>query len=56
MERQLVSHYYIPPVNYGMVEDDMYRSGQPSELNYPFLERMRLRKVLYLASEDPSQS
>ena len=56
IEHQMVSHYYIPPVNYGLVEDDLYRSGQPNELNFPFLERLGLKNVLYLASEDPPQS
>jgi hypothetical protein len=56
IQHQMVSHYYIPPVNYGLVEDDLYRSGQPNELNFPFLERLGLKNVLYLASEDPPQS
>ena len=45
--------YYIPPVNFGMVEDNLYRSGQPGELNFPFLEKLKLKKILYLSNEDP---
>lgn len=46
--------YFIPPVNYGMIEEDLYRSGQPNELNFPFLERLNLRKIIYLAAEEPN--
>ena len=40
--------------NFGWVEEDLYRSGQPNELNFPFLERLRLKKILFLSPEDPS--
>ncbi|EQC28392.1 hypothetical protein SDRG_13721 [Saprolegnia diclina VS20] len=46
--------YFIPPVNYGMIEEDLYRSGIPNELNFPFLERLNLRKIVYLAPEEPN--
>jgi tyrosine-protein phosphatase OCA1 len=44
---------YIPPLNYGMVEEDLHRSGQPNELNFPFMERLGLRTVVYLSPDDP---
>ncbi len=43
---------FIPPQNFGMVEQDLYRSAQPNELNYPFLEKLHLRTVIYLAPDD----
>jgi protein-tyrosine phosphatase family protein len=45
---------FIPPPNFGMVEDGLYRSGHPSELNFPFLESLALRQIIYLAPDDPS--
>lgn len=39
-----------------MVEEDLYRSGQPNELNFPFLEKLQLKTILFLAAEDPSQA
>lgn len=42
----------IPPTNFGMIEDDMYRSGLAIELNFAFLEQLRLKTMLYLASEE----
>ena len=42
----------IPPVNFGMVEENLYRSGLPTELNFPFLERLRLKKIIYLAQDE----
>lgn len=44
----------IPPTNFGIVEEDLYRSGMPNELNFPFLERLQLRTIIYLSTEDPS--
>lgn len=44
----------IPPPNFGMVEDALYRSGQPSELSFPFLEKLRLKSIIWLAPEDPN--
>ncbi|KAJ3200566.1 tyrosine-protein phosphatase required for protection against superoxide stress (By similarity) [Dinochytrium kinnereticum] len=41
--------------NFGMVEEDLYRSGQPNELNFPFLEKLGLKTVIYLAPEEPNQ-
>ncbi|KAJ3089430.1 tyrosine-protein phosphatase required for protection against superoxide stress (By similarity) [Quaeritorhiza haematococci] len=37
-----------------MVEDELYRSGQPNELNFPFLEKLGLRTVIFLAPEEPN--
>ena len=45
---------YIPPPNFGMVEDYLYRSGQPSELHFPFLEKKKLKRIIWLAPEEPS--
>lgn len=42
-------------MNFGMVEDDLYRSGQPNELNFPFLEKLNLKTVIFLAPEEPNQ-
>ncbi|EAS66873.1 hypothetical protein ACTFIW_001068 [Dictyostelium discoideum] len=47
--------HHIPPLNFGMVADDLYRSGQPNELNFPFLEKLQLKKIIFLAPDDPSQ-
>jgi hypothetical protein len=47
--------HYIPPINYGMVEEDLYRSGQPNVLNFPFLERLNLKTIIWLAPDDPTQ-
>ena len=38
------------------VEDNLYRSGHPTELNFPFLERLHLKKILYLSPESPPQA
>ncbi|KAJ5072004.1 tyrosine-protein phosphatase oca1-related [Anaeramoeba ignava] len=45
----------IPPINFGMVEDDLYRSGFPNELNFPFLEKLALKTIISLGPEDLPQ-
>lgn len=44
----------IPPSNFGLIEADMYRSGMVNELNLTFLEQLRLRTIVYLSYEEPS--
>ena len=44
----------FPPQNFGYVEQHIFRSAQPNELNFPFLEKLRLKTVLWLAPEDPN--
>lgn len=45
----------IPPINFGIVEADLFRSGMPNELNFPFLERLQLKTIIYLATDDVSE-
>eukprot|EP01112_Ceratiomyxa_fruticulosa_P005641 TRINITY_DN1638_c0_g1_i2.p1 TRINITY_DN1638_c0_g1~~TRINITY_DN1638_c0_g1_i2.p1 ORF type:complete len:171 (-),score=28.78 TRINITY_DN1638_c0_g1_i2:85-597(-) len=46
---------FIPPMNFGMVADDLYRSGQPNELNFPFLEKLNLKRIIFLGDEPSPQ-
>lgn len=39
---------YVPPLNFSLVEDGIYRSGFPMPVNYPFLEQLRLKTIIYL--------
>ena len=50
-----MSQVLIPPPFFGMVEEDLYRCGEPNELSYPFLERLDLKTILYISSDDPSR-
>lgn len=47
---RLTMHLF-PPQNFGAVEEGIYRSGLPSELNYRFLESLQLRTVIVLSPE-----
>ncbi|KAL7750604.1 tyrosine-protein phosphatase required for protection against superoxide stress (By similarity) [Sorochytrium milnesiophthora] len=49
------SQHFIPPLNFGLVEDDLYRAGQPNDLNFPFLEKLGLKTIVWLAPEEPNQ-
>jgi tyrosine-protein phosphatase OCA1 len=33
-------------MNFGLLEKDLYRSGQPNELNFPFLEKLGLKTIV----------
>jgi hypothetical protein len=54
-ERERAMSYFVPPCNYGMVEYDLSRSGQCHQLNFPFLERLHLKTIIYLSHDEPSQ-
>ncbi|KAL0234354.1 hypothetical protein PCE1_001390 [Barthelona sp. PCE] len=45
---------FVPPINFGCVEHGIYRSGFPAALNFPFLETLNLRTIVYLANQPPS--
>eukprot|EP01004_Peranema_trichophorum_P010218 NODE_8988_length_629_cov_35.065217_g8360_i0.p1 GENE.NODE_8988_length_629_cov_35.065217_g8360_i0~~NODE_8988_length_629_cov_35.065217_g8360_i0.p1 ORF type:complete len:165 (-),score=14.48 NODE_8988_length_629_cov_35.065217_g8360_i0:65-559(-) len=45
---------YIPPVNFGYVEDNVFRSGEPKEKNFSFIETLKLKTVIVLSPEGPN--
>ncbi|MCO5599773.1 putative tyrosine phosphatase family protein [Meira miltonrushii] len=46
----------VPPPNFGMVEENLYRSGAPDLLNLPFLETLALKSIIWLAPEEPEEA
>lgn len=39
---------YVPPLNFSLVEDGIYRSGFPQPVNYEFLKKLKLKLIIYL--------
>ncbi|KAK6457198.1 tyrosine phosphatase family-domain-containing protein [Scheffersomyces xylosifermentans] len=39
---------YVPPLNFSLVEDKIYRSGFPMPINYPYLKQLGLKTIIYL--------
>ena len=39
---------YVPPLNFSLVEDGIYRSGFPMPINYPFLQQLKIKTIIYL--------
>ncbi|KAK7205357.1 protein-tyrosine phosphatase [Myxozyma melibiosi] len=48
-------HKLVPPLNFCPVEDQLYRSGQPTPINFPFVAGLALKAVIWLEMEDPSE-
>ncbi|BBN05176.1 tyrosine-protein phosphatase SIW14 [Marchantia polymorpha subsp. ruderalis] len=46
----------IPPLNFAMVDQGVYRSGYPNSKNFTFLHKLRLRSVIYLCPEPYPES
>ena len=44
----------IPPPQFGMVDDDIYRSAEPIDVNFPFLDSLHLRCIVCLSPSPPS--
>nr|XP_043634185.1 tyrosine-protein phosphatase DSP3-like [Erigeron canadensis] len=40
-----------PPINFATVEDGIYRSGFPEPANFPFLQTLNLKSVIFLCKE-----
>ncbi|QLG70357.1 hypothetical protein HG535_0A02960 [Zygotorulaspora mrakii] len=59
-EHVLIAHgpqrRIVPPLNFCPVERHLYRSGQPSPVNFPFLLNLNLRTIIWLANEEPQDS
>lgn len=41
----------IPPANFSVVEDGIFRSGLPNPSNFGFLKTLNLRSIIYLCPE-----
>eukprot|EP01135_Chromosphaera_perkinsii_P005810 Nk52_evm10s366 gene=Nk52_evmTU10s366 len=48
---QLRPIVYVPPLNFGVVIPGVYRSGYPNRRNFPFLEKLSLKTILYMDPE-----
>ncbi|XP_047342419.1 probable tyrosine-protein phosphatase DSP4 isoform X2 [Impatiens glandulifera] len=42
---------FIPPLNFSMVDNGIFRSGFPETANFSFLESIGLRSIIYLCPE-----
>lgn len=51
-KREREKGMFFPPVSFGLVEEGLYRSALPNEINYPFLERLGLKTIIYLYPDD----
>ena len=49
-------HLLIPPLNFALVADDVYRSGHPLEINYPFLEHLSLKTIVYIGDRSDTDN
>lgn len=47
---------FTPPLNFAMVAEGVYRSGHPQPVNYPFLERMHLKTIIYLGDRTEEEN
>lgn len=42
---------YVPPLNFSMVDNGIFRSGFPDPTNFPFLQALGLRSIICLCPE-----
>ncbi|QCD79774.1 Protein-tyrosine phosphatase-like [Vigna unguiculata] len=42
---------FVPPLNFAMVDNGIFRSGFPNSANFGFLKSLRLRSVICLCPE-----
>ncbi|GAA5913191.1 hypothetical protein JCM6882_005813 [Rhodosporidiobolus microsporus] len=41
-----------PPLNFALVVPGVYRSGHPNKRNFPFMDSLHLRSIMYLSTDD----
>ncbi|KAG7627155.1 Atypical dual-specificity phosphatase Siw14-like [Arabidopsis thaliana x Arabidopsis arenosa] len=46
----------IPPLNFSMVDNGIFRSGFPDSANFSFLQTLSLRSIIYLCPEPYPES
>ncbi|KAL5567020.1 hypothetical protein UlMin_030184 [Ulmus minor] len=51
VEEQVDDQVLVPPSNFSMVEDGIFRSGCPQPANFPFLQTLNLKSIIYLCPE-----
>ncbi|GMI69111.1 plant and fungi atypical dual-specificity phosphatase 1 [Hibiscus trionum] len=49
-------HNLIPPFNFAMVDNGIFRSGFPDSANFSFLQKLNLRSIIYLCPEPYPES
>lgn len=45
----------VPPANFGIVEDGIYRCSKIENLNFSFIETLKLKTVIFVNSQEPSK-
>lgn len=45
---------FIPPLNFAMVDNGIFRSGFPEPSNFSFLQTLGLRSIMYIYTYDIS--
>ncbi|WVZ11756.1 hypothetical protein V8G54_016286 [Vigna mungo] len=47
---------FVPPLNFAMVDNGIFRSGFPNSANFGFLKSLRLRSVMSVSFSLPSST
>ncbi|ORY79717.1 tyrosine phosphatase family-domain-containing protein [Leucosporidium creatinivorum] len=42
----------VPPLNFAHILPGVYRSGHPNAKNFPFMDTLGLKSIMYLSSDD----
>ncbi|CAB4275703.1 unnamed protein product [Prunus armeniaca] len=50
-EKEREADAFLPPLNFAMVDNGVFRSGFPHSANFSFLKSLGLRSVIYLCPE-----
>ncbi|PVU97917.1 hypothetical protein BB561_000175 [Smittium simulii] len=51
-----IHEFLIPPYRFGQVENRLYRGGYPKQRNFKFLERIKLKTIISLIPDAPTQA
>ncbi|XP_010688911.2 probable tyrosine-protein phosphatase DSP4 isoform X1 [Beta vulgaris subsp. vulgaris] len=51
VDDDLEAQFFVPPLNFSMVDNGVFRSGFPEPANFSFLQSLGLRSIIYLCPE-----
>lgn len=46
----------VPPLNFALVAEGVYRSGHPLKINYKFLQNLHLKAIIYLGDRSEEEN
>ena len=48
LEQTTKPSIFVPPLNFSIIQDGIFRSGYPNKKNFEFLKKLELKSIVYV--------